>query len=387
MILLFVLLAMLYALGMALRLAIAGRWLAQPGPAGPGSGSGSGTADEGSVTVLVPILSGDPALKACLAANLANAPRARFLLLIDEDDAEARAITTRLAAPNATALSGPAPAPGENPKVAKLARALPRVTTAHVAVLDDDTVLPPGALGRTLGHLETGDLVTGLPVYAPGEGLFTRLLAAFVNGSVLITYPVGAALGQARTLNGMFYVTRSADLRSLGGFEAIRGSLTDDYAMARLYLDAGLRLVQSRIIHQVQTTVTGPGHYLSIMRRWMIFARAYLRENRTLFTLGLIGGTALAPPLLLLLGLGAGGPVGLIAGLVVVSLLLGAKAHALRRLRGKVTGQEDPPGQIPLEMLADLLLPFHMLTALVRPGRLRWRTRRIVMEGDRITYD
>lgn len=381
MILLFLVLALLYALGMGLRLAIAERWLARPDPAG------IGTPDEASLTLLVPILSGDPALERCLAANLANAPRARFLLLIDDDDAEARAVTAGLGAPNATVLSGPAPAPGENPKVAKLARALPRVTTAHVAVLDDDTVLPPGALARALAHLETGDLVTGLPVYALGEGLFTRLLAAFVNGSVLITYPVGAALGQSRTLNGMFYAMRTADLRSLGGFEAIRGSLTDDYAMARLYLDARLRLVQSRITHQVQTTVTGPGHYLSIMRRWMIFARAYLRENRTPFTLGLIGATAIAPPLLLLLALGAGGPVGLIVGLVVVALLLGAKACALRRLRGKVTGDADPPAQIPLEMLADLLLPFHMLTALIRPGRLQWRRRRIVMEGNRITYE
>lgn len=380
---LFTAIALAYATAMALRIGIAWRWLTQH--------DAIGTGDEASVTVLIPVLSGDPALEGCLAANLANAPDARFVLLIDDDDPVAQAIAADLDAANARVEIGPPPAPGENPKVAKLARALPSVATGHVAVLDDDTVLPPGALARALAGLDHGDLVTGLPVYDPGSGVFTRLLAAFVNASVLITYPVGAALGQNRTLNGMFYLTRTEALRGLGGFAAIRGSLTDDYAMARLYLDADLRLVQSRITHKVQTTVTGPVHYLSVMRRWMIFARHYLRDNPSVFTLGLIGGTSLAPPLLLLLALMAGS-LAAVAGMVAVLVaLLGAKTAAVRHLRARRTatdkGLSDPPGQFLFEMLADLLLPLHMATALFRSGRFHWRRRRIVIIDGQITYD
>lgn len=75
------------------------------------------------VTVLQPILSGDPALAACLAGNLSQTPAARFLWLIDEDDHEARTIAETLSLPRrVTLVLGPPPQDGENPKVAKLAR-------------------------------------------------------------------------------------------------------------------------------------------------------------------------------------------------------------------------------------------------------------------------
>lgn len=364
-----------WALGMGARMALAARWFARPDMP-PGS--------PGDVTVMIPVLAGDPALESCLAANLDNAPDARFVLLVDQDDAEGLRIAGLLGRPNATVMVGPPPASGENPKVAKLSRAFATVSTGRFAVLDDDTVLPPGSLARAAGWLEAdaADLVTGLPAYAMGDGFFTRLLAAFVNGSVAITYPVGALLGEQRTLNGMFYAGRTDDLRRLGGFEAIRGVLTDDYAMAKLYLDGGMRLAQSRIVHPVRTTVTGPIHHMSIMRRWMIFANRYLSENPSAFTIGLVGGTTLAPPLLLGLGLVAG-PMAAAA----VLLLLLAKALAMRLLRSRLMGRSDPAGQIPLEAIADLLTPLHALSALVLPSRFGWRSRKIRMDGERITYE
>ncbi len=372
----FLILWALTAAGLALRLVVAAHWFRRPAPPPVAA----------EVTVLIPILSGDPRLEGCLRQNLTNAPDARFLLLIDDDDPEAQSIAARLSAPNAVAVSYPPPMAGENPKVAKLARALPRVETPLFAVLDDDTVLSAGALDRAAGWLTTGDLVTGLPAYVAEGNLWTRAVAAFVNASVLPTYPVGAALGEQRTLNGMFYLGRTRDLRALGGFDAIRGQLTDDYAMARLYLDAGRRLVQAPVVHPVQTTVTGPGHWLSILRRWMIFAHRYLRENPSAFTLGLIGGTTLAPLVLLLWSLA----LSPLAVALALALPL-AKALILRGMRARLMGQcgpqHGPWSQVPLEALADLLVPLHALSALVMPGRFRWRRRRMRMQGETIRYD
>ena len=149
-------------------------------------------------TILQPILSGDPALEACLAANLQAHPQARFLWLLDTDDAEGRACAERVAtnAANVTLLLGPPPADGDNPKSVKLARALSHVETPWTAVLDDDTVLPPGALRRASAALRRGGIACGLPIYAAGPGPWSRLVAGFVNGASLLTYPAAAELGR-----------------------------------------------------------------------------------------------------------------------------------------------------------------------------------------------
>ena len=93
------------------------------------------------VTVLQPILAGDPGLAAILAEQLAALPEASFRWLVDDDDSEAQRIVAALAPPTAGRVQvqsfAAAPA-GCNPKAFKLARALPSVTTEYVLVLDDD---------------------------------------------------------------------------------------------------------------------------------------------------------------------------------------------------------------------------------------------------------
>jgi hypothetical protein len=179
----------------------------------------------------------------------------------------------------------------------------------------------------------------------------------------------------------MFYLGRTADLAALGGFGAIVGSLTDDYAMARLYLDGGKRIVQSAIIHPIRTTVTDGAHYASIMRRWMIFGLRYVRENRSPFTLGLIGAPTLLPPLLLVAGMAVG------LGATFIALAAFAeKAFLMSLLRRSFAA--DPPTfeAIGFEVLADLVTPFHLGAALVRPNAFRWRSRSVRMRGDTIGY-
>jgi ceramide glucosyltransferase len=336
------------------------------------------------VTVLQPILGGDPALEACLSANLRAHPDTRFVWLVDEDDAAGRAAAERAAdGPRVSVVVGPPPADGENPKAAKLARALPQVETPFCAVLDDDTVLPPGALARAAASLESGGVACGLPVYAASANVWSRLVAGFVNGASLITYPAAALLGAQRTLNGMFYVVRTEELRRRGGFDAIARDLTDDYAMAKLYLEAGLPIVQTTVVHPVTTTVRDAGHYVALMRRWMIFANRYVAENLNAFTLGLIGASTLAPLPLLLAALALGDP----AALAAVLVALGVKACAVAWIKRRYAAMRTTIVDGLCEIAADLLTPAHLAAALVRPRRLAWRSRAIRLEGGGIVYE
>jgi ceramide glucosyltransferase len=370
---LFAILLGVYVVATAARMIASLLWLKREAPA-------PGTAAQ--VTILQPILSGDPHLEDCLRANQDANPDAKFLMLVDEDDEVARDIAERPASGRVSVLVGPPPADGENPKSAKLARALPKVETPLFGVLDDDTMLPRHGAALAAGALNDGDLVTGLPLYVTEGGFFSRLLAAFVNGAALITYPCAAFFGQQRTINGMFYLGRVEDLRALGGFSAIVGSLTDDYAMAKLYLDGGKRIVQSAIVHPIRTTVTGGAHYASIMRRWMIFGLRYVRENRSPFTLGLIGAPTLLPPLLMVVGVLAG------FGAVFVALVaLAEKAFLMSLMRKRFAADVPSFKAIGFEILADLATPFHLGAALVRPRSFRWRSRKVRMRGDTIGYD
>jgi ceramide glucosyltransferase len=363
----------LYAMAQGVRFGLALAFLLRPQVA---------PADETQITVMQPILSGDPLLADCLRANQENAAQARFLLLVDADDAEGQRVAHALQSLRTRMIIGPPPRHGENPKVAKLARALPLVETPYLAVLDDDTVLAPGDLARAAGALAQGDLVTGLPFYAPTGGLWSGLVAAFVNGAAMITYPAAALARANRTINGMFYVVRGDALRELGGFAAIATALTDDYAVARLFSDAGRTIVQTRCVHPIHTTVRGPGHYLDLMRRWMIFANRYVGENLSLFTLGVIGAPTLLAPILLVLAAMLG-PFALAA---VVAMLV-IKALAMGRLRAKFGAPKSRWVDIALEPFADLLTPLHLIAALVAPHRFAWRQRKIHMRGGSIHYD
>jgi ceramide glucosyltransferase len=365
----------LYLLLSALRVALAAAYLRRPEPvAAPGELAAE------PITVLQAVRSGDPLLASQLRENLVNHPGTRFLWLVDADDPEARRITAELPAGAGAAVMLMPPLPeGSNPKVFKLARALPECSEL-VAVLDDDTVLPPGALERARRELSRGDLVTGIPVYRPGAGLYSRLVAAFVNGSALITYLPVLWFISPVTINGMFYLTRRSVLESLGGFAAIQDRLCDDYELAKLYRRAGRPIAQSTIMHPLSTTVPDFVTYLRLMRRWMVFASQLLREELPVAVAGLVVLPALLPLALVLAAALDGQP--LLLTMVALSLL--AKATAMAVLRRHAAATVEGPRTALLEALADLLVPLNAASALLRPGVLRWRDRVIRVDGGAI---
>lgn len=358
-----------YAVLTVLRLVLAARAWRPPAPAG-----------EPEVTVLQPILSGDPHLADDLAANLATHPSARFRWLVDEADAEGVRVATRLASAHPGRVEvrtfGAAPATS-NPKVFKLARAIDP-TDDLVALLDDDTVLPPGTLSRACAALADGDLVTGLPYYKEARGGWARLVAGFVNGSALVTYLPLLAAGPPVSVNGMFVLTTRGALERAGGLGAIEGFVCDDYELALAYRRTGQRLVQAALPVWVRTTVPDAASYGRLMRRWMVFTGRLVRDEVGPAMLGLVLLPAVLPALALLTGvLTASWP--LVAGVGVA--LLG-KAAAMAALRRRLLGATEDAAAIAAEVVADLLQPVHAAAALASGGRITWRGRPMRLDAE-----
>jgi len=349
--------------------------------AGSRSASAHGDAQSasGPITVMQPILSGDPALPRLLGENLANNPSARFLWLVDLDDAEGRRITGELAASSdrvEVLLCPPCP-PLTNPKVFKLALGLPRCTEL-VAVLDDDTVLPPNALATACAALGETDLATGLPWYPSGAGPWARLVAGFVNGNALVTYFPLLGCGQPVTINGMFYLTSRTALTLAGGFEAILDRVCDDYELAQLYRRAGLRLAQTTITHPVITEVPDAAAYVRLMHRWMVFAGRLLRSSLSPRLALLVLAPATLPPIALAVALGSGAP----GAALGIGVAVGAKVAATQAARARLT--PEVPRRFGYEYVSDWLLPLQSAIAMLLPRRITWRGRRLRVVGGRL---
>lgn len=349
------------------------------------------------VTVLVAVRSGDPLLTDRLTLSVSTLAPARVLLLVDDDDPDGETAARTAAAGRGHAevvVFGPPP-PGTNPKVHKLVGAQ-HLCGPLVGLLDDDTVLPPGGLATLAGALDAAELVTGVPVYLEQGSLWSRLVAAFVNGSALVTYLPMARLGPPVSVNGMVVLTRRSDLESAGGFAAIATATCDDYALALAYRRHGMRIGQVAQPAYLTTTVDGPVAYLRLMRRWMLFAEQVVRRDLSARLVLCVVLPSVLPAVTLGLSLSAG-PVHVAATVAV--LVLGALGtRDLRRLAGGrpaagTASASAAPARPPaargtghgatglvgvlLEPVAALLAPVHLLTAVLGSRDVVWRGRRV----------
>lgn len=336
------------------------------------------------VTVMQPILSGDPALESVLAATLEQLPGAAFAWLIDDDDREAARVTTRLQQrypqQRMTILSFPQAPQGVNPKLFKLEQARAQVKTEAILVLDDDAVLSAASLRTMLGELTDNSLVTALPWYRAADNLPSRLLAQFVNDNSALTYLPLLPFAPPLTLNGMCYLIRCDVLARVGGFTSILHHLTDDLALATLLNREGVRIVQSTAAVRVQTSVPDARRYFRQMHRWFLFATLLMREKSVRINLAISLLQGLHPLLLWALLLMA------CSSLVhtgILLLVLVVRHLALRAAQCSVAA--EIPAHPLLSLLSELLQPFHLLHALCN-RTIYWRSRRYrIFSNDRFT--
>jgi ceramide glucosyltransferase len=333
------------------------------------------------VSLLQPILSGDPTLPQTLGHNLAahtGYPR-EFVWLLDEDDGAGHRICRQLIANHpgvdVRLLSQPPSPQGVNPKTFKLIRGLAAARGDVICVLDDDTMLPDGGLEQCLPYLDQpgAGLAFGLPYQVNFSNLWSALTALFVNSSSLLTYVPYASVHEPVTINGMFYALRRSTLDAMGGFNGLEPILADDFAVAQRVRAHGLRLVQTPLRHAISTQIPSARRYLRLMQRWFTFPRESLLRHLAWREQAVVYGLALVPtllPLLLVLGLllwPSPLPAVLTAAFFVYSYLI--FLHLDRTCLQRAT----PRRWSLLLPLLQLLLPLQVAAALLLPQRIVWR--------------
>lgn len=333
------------------------------------------------VSILQPILSGDPTLAACLAANLRARQRVpcEFIWLLDDSDITGQAICQALQAQfpeqSVRLLLLPQPAQGQNPKIVKLIQGLAAAQGDVICVLDDDTMLPDDGLAQCLPFLAQPGvgLVFGLPYQVNFANLWSRLIAVFVNSQSLLTYIPYTVLSAPFTINGMFYAMRRPVLAALGGFDGLETWLADDFAVAQRVVASGRRLVQTPLRHAISIQVTDARHYFSLIQRWFIFPRQSLLRHLPLRQVMLVGGVALIPalaPLLLLAWLFFQPTAhNLYLTLAYFLLCLLSFAH----LNARYLFASTPWRHAWLVIVLQIVFPLQMLVALLSPQQIRWR--------------
>jgi len=334
------------------------------------------------VTVLQPVVSGDPRLGEILGAGLQALPAAEFLWLGDEDDTHARDLCARLQRVFPTARARfvpiPPPPPGQNPKLHKLAFVESQLRSRYVMVLDDDTAPTATAGAALLGALADCDLATGLPFYLDGQGTGTRLVTQFVNNQAIFTYLPLLRFHPPITINGMFYALETSRLRALGGFAPQTHHVTDDFAMARLIINAGGRIHQTVEVHFIATTVRGTRHYVQLMHRWFVFATLLLRAQPPRWRLAIVGLHGL-PPMLLWIAIIMTLLAPRWSSMAVLAAMLITRSVLVSRAQRRIAGRSSHAPLISL--LAELLQPFHLIHGFCQRTIL-WRKRRIRVRAD-----
>ena len=334
------------------------------------------------ITVLQPILSGDPALPAMLAENVERLPGVRFAWLIDEADHAAQVIAATLMAAHAdrdiVVLRFPEPPPATSPKTFKLHGALDAVTTTCALVLDDDATLSADAVAMLVRALDDADLATALPCYRDGDRGPGRLLAQFVNNNAALTYLPLLPFAEPLSINGMCYAFRTETFRRHDAYGPILGHLADDLALARRMRRLGLRIVQTTACVEIRTSVESWTRYRQQMHRWFLFATLLLRDQAVPVraAIGVLHGV---PPVALIVLFASvlvqpSWPNG--AGLVVV---LAVRIAVILWFQQRLTGAMR---HLPLLSIgSELLQPFHLLHA-VADRTIRWRTRVYRVRGN-----
>lgn len=342
------------------------------------------SANDASVTVMQPILSGDPDLEQVLSTNVTqNDIAVHWLWLVDADDRDAIEITDRIKSvhTNVSVVRCPAFDGDGNPKIAKLRLGLASVATEYVTILDDDTRLSSSSLRAAIQKLEEFDLCTGVPCYELGRNRWSCLVAHFVNNNSILTYLGSQPVERPLSINGMFYVMRREYLNRFDFFGAIAHEVCDDLALANAVYQKGGRIRQCDAVVYLSTHVGSRERYVRLMHRWMLFASVLVNKQslgtkvRLAFFLG-------APPLALWGALVSALFVFVITGaswwslgaFCCIVLLLAIRIAMLRWLLNRIAPLHPRLG-FWMSLVSELLQSFHWLHALGNRVII-WRTRR-----------
>ena len=259
-----------------------------------------------------------------------------------------------------------------NFKVANLIQMEQFVAFEHLVISDSDIRVGKDYLRHLADDLEQPDtgVVTCLYRGLPASSIWSRLGALHINEWFLPSVLTGRLLGLNDFGFGATLALRRQSLERIGGFKALADQLADDYMLAKLLREHGLKTVLSDYL--VETTV----HEASFTALW----QHELRWMRTVRMLQPVGHafsciTHTLPTTLMAAGLAHVHPW---------AWIMPATAIMMRLIIHRMTTHS--PGPSPWIDL--LLLPIRdLLTFAVWAGsyasrHVRWRGRRFAVRRD-----
>jgi ceramide glucosyltransferase len=163
---------------------------------------------------------------------------------------------------------------GSNLKVSNLINMAEHARHDLIVIADSDIAVESDYLDSVAAPLADPDVgvVTCLYVAEGVGGFWPRVGALFINEWFAPSVRVAHAMGSRRFGFGATLALRRATLERIGGFDALKDCLADDYWLAEHVRALGLRTVLSRVV--VATDVIEP-----------TFAALWQRETRWLRTI------------------------------------------------------------------------------------------------------
>lgn len=261
---------------------------------------------------------------------------------------------------------------GANFKVSNLMNMLPHARHDLLVLADADIQVAPDYLTRVTAPLADPGvgIVTCLYYGIPGPSLWSRLGRLFIDDWFAPSVKLSHAFGSTRFAFGSTIALRRDALAAIGGFEALRDRLADDFWLGELTRRAGLRTVLSEVV--VGTDV-GESHLKDL---WSHELR-WLRTIRSIAPAGFaLTFVCFTSPLLLLGLLLAPGPIS--AGLAALG---GAARVLLHFLQRRISDQAFAWHEVLLIPLRDVVLLMEWATALAG-WQVKWRGQVLHARGD-----
>lgn len=227
------------------------------------------------LSVLKPLHGADPSLEANLRTHASqDYPEFELLFGVESSADPAVAVVDRVGAefPDRrieTVVCGPAPS--GNAKVWRLEELARRARHDVFLVNDADIAVEPGYFREVVAELDDSSvgLVTCLYRARPGAGAASVLEALWVSAEFQGLVLAAGGLQGVRFALGATMAFRRADLDDIGGFEAVRPFLADDYQL-------GLRLAERKRVvlgRRAVETVLPDGGWRDVARHWLRWSR------------------------------------------------------------------------------------------------------------------
>ena len=283
-------------------------------------------------------------------------PSFRILFTVDSPDDPAASLIRDLERewPDKVKLVVVSERTGQNRKMNKVAAVAREILSSspYILVNDSDIRVPPSYLREIMRPMLADPkvgAVTCMQRGMPEGGFPSRLAALMLNSEAIPQGLVAYALLPLTYLYGPTMLFSAEALRSIGGFDAMKDYLADDYHLGRLIHEKGYRIVLSHLMVEARIRDESLSGVIAHEVRW---ARTYSSLRPLGYSLSIFSRPFLFCLLAVLLG-GIGGSPAVAFGAVGLYVLhLALSSYLLREIVGQPLSHKDLSLWIAREILS-----------------------------------